>query len=62
VTNVSRVEHRKTPALSLAAVPLALLFLLLIAVVFSAMGTTIGSSMQDMQAFQFTLTCEKAKS
>src|SRR5450432_2191448 len=40
---------------SLAAVPLALLFLLLIAVVFSAMGTTIGSSMQDMQAFPIVM-------
>jgi ABC-2 type transport system permease protein len=40
---------------SLAAMPLALLFLLLIAIVFSAMGTTIGSSMQDMQAFPIVM-------
>jgi ABC-2 type transport system permease protein len=36
---------------SLAGVPLAFLFLALTAVLFSALGTTIGSSMQDMQAF-----------
>src|ERR1700722_14150088 len=36
---------------SLAMVPLAFLFLALIAIVFAALGTTIGSSLQDMQAF-----------
>jgi ABC-2 type transport system permease protein len=40
---------------SLAGVPLALLFLLLTAIVFSALGTTIGSSMQDMQAFPIVM-------
>jgi ABC-2 type transport system permease protein len=40
---------------SLARVPLALLFLALIAVVFSALGTTIGSSMKDMQAFPLVM-------
>jgi ABC-2 type transport system ATP-binding protein len=40
---------------SLAMVPLGFLFLILIAVVFSAMGTTIGSNMQDMQAFPIVM-------
>jgi ABC-2 type transport system permease protein len=40
---------------SLARVPLAFLFLILIAVVFSALGTSIGSSMQDMQAFPLVM-------
>jgi ABC-2 type transport system permease protein len=40
---------------SLAGVPLALLFLLVTAIVFSALGTTIGSSMQDMQAFPIVM-------
>lgn len=40
---------------SLAKVPLAFLFLALIAVVFSALGTSIGSSMQDMQAFPLVM-------
>jgi ABC-2 type transport system permease protein len=40
---------------SLARVPLALLFLALIAVVFSALGTSIGSSMKDMQAFPLVM-------
>jgi ABC-2 type transport system permease protein len=39
----------------LAMVPLGFLFLILIAVVFSAMGTTIGSNMQDMQAFPIVM-------
>jgi ABC-2 type transport system permease protein len=40
---------------SLAKVPLAFLFLVLIAIVFSALGTAIGSSMQDMQAFPLVM-------
>ena len=40
---------------SLARVPLAFLFLVLIAIVFSSLGTAIGSSMQDMQAFPLVM-------
>jgi ABC-2 type transport system permease protein len=40
---------------SLAMVPLAFLFLSLIAIVFAALGTTIGSSLQDMQAFPIVM-------
>ena len=40
---------------SLAMVPLGFLFLALIAIVFSALGTTIGSSLQDMQAFPIVM-------
>jgi ABC-2 type transport system permease protein len=40
---------------SLATVPLALVFMLLIAIVFSALGVAIGSSLQDMQAFQLAM-------
>jgi ABC-2 type transport system permease protein len=40
---------------SLAAVPLALLFMALIAVVFAAMGTAIGSTLRDMQGFQLIM-------
>lgn len=40
---------------SLAAVPLAFLFMLLIAIVFGAMGTAIGSVLQDMQGFQLIM-------
>jgi ABC-2 type transport system permease protein len=39
----------------LAAVPLALLFLALIATVFAALGTAIDSSLQDMQGFQLVM-------
>jgi ABC-2 type transport system permease protein len=39
----------------LAAVPLALLFMALIAVVFSALGTAIGSTLRDMQGFQMVM-------
>jgi ABC-2 type transport system permease protein len=38
-----------------AAVPLALLFMALIAVVFSALGTAIGSTLRDMQGFQLIM-------
>lgn len=40
---------------SLAAVPLAFVFMMLIAVVFGAMGTAIGSVLQDMQGFQLIM-------
>ena len=40
---------------NLAMVPLALLFLSLVAVVFSGLGTAIGSSMKDMQAFPLVM-------
>jgi ABC-2 type transport system permease protein len=39
----------------LAAVPLALLFMALIAIVFAALGTAIGSALRDMQGFQLTM-------
>ena len=38
-----------------AAIPLALTFMALIAVVFSALGTVIGSSLRDMQGFQLIM-------
>jgi len=40
---------------SLAALPLAFLIMLLIAVVFCALGTAIGSLLQDMQGFQLVM-------
>ncbi len=40
---------------SLALVPLGFMFLALIAIVFAALGTTIGSSLQDMQGFQLIM-------
>lgn len=40
---------------SLAGVPLALLFMALTAIVFAALGTTIGSSLKDMQGFQLIM-------
>src|SRR5262245_46720090 len=40
---------------SWAAVPVALFFMALIAVVFAALGTAIGSSLKDMQAFQLIM-------
>jgi ABC-2 type transport system permease protein len=39
----------------LATVPLALLFMAMIAIVFAALGTAIGSSLRDMQAFQMIM-------
>src|SRR5213075_859015 len=39
----------------LAAVPLALAFMVTIAVVFAALGTAIGSTLRDMQGFQLTM-------
>src|SRR5262249_5844410 len=40
---------------SLAVIPLAFLFMMLIAIVFAALGTTIGSSLKDMQGFQLVM-------
>src|SRR5688500_18052231 len=40
---------------SLAALPLAILFMALIALVFAALGTAIGSALKDMQGFQFIM-------
>jgi ABC-2 type transport system permease protein len=40
---------------SLALVPLGVLFMLLIAIVFGALGVAIGSSLQDMQGFQLIM-------
>jgi ABC-2 type transport system permease protein len=39
----------------LAALPLALLFMALIAVVFAGLGTAIGSTLRDMQGFQLIM-------
>ncbi len=39
----------------LSALPLALLFMALIAIVFAALGTVIGSNLRDMQGFQLTM-------
>jgi len=39
----------------LAALPLALLFMALIAIVFAALGTMIGSTLRDMQGFQMVM-------
>jgi ABC-2 type transport system permease protein len=40
---------------SLAVVPVALVFMILIATVFGALGTGIGSMLQDMQGFQLIM-------
>ncbi|HEX4964066.1 MAG TPA: ABC transporter permease [Thermoanaerobaculia bacterium] len=40
---------------SLITLPLALVFMLLIATVFAALGVSIGSSLQDMQGFQLIM-------
>src|SRR4030095_8005486 len=40
---------------SISVIPLALLFMALIAVVFAALGTVIGSSLKDMQGFQLVM-------
>jgi ABC-2 type transport system permease protein len=39
----------------LGAVPLALLFMVLMAIVFAALGTAIGSTLRDMQGFQMVM-------
>jgi len=40
---------------SVAALPAAFLFLAMIALVFTALGTTIGSTLKDMQGFQLVM-------
>jgi ABC-2 type transport system permease protein len=40
---------------SIFALPLAILVMVLVAVVFAALGTAIGSSLKDMQGFQFVM-------
>jgi len=40
---------------SLSAVPLAFLFMAMIALVFAALGTVLGSSLKDMQGFQLVM-------
>jgi ABC-2 type transport system permease protein len=40
---------------SLASVPVAFLFMMMIAVVFCALGTAIGSLLEDMQGFQLVM-------
>lgn len=40
---------------SIAAIPLAFVFMALIAIVFCALGTAIGSGLQDMQGFQLVM-------
>src|SRR6187401_233341 len=40
---------------SWAAVPMALMFMALIAIVFAALGTAIGSTLKDMQGFQLIM-------
>ncbi len=40
---------------SVASIPLALLFMALIAIVFGALGTAFGSMLQDMQGFQLIM-------
>ncbi|MFY9822765.1 MAG: ABC transporter permease [Thermoanaerobaculia bacterium] len=40
---------------NLALVPLGILFMLMIAIVFSALGVAIGSSLKDMQGFQLIM-------
>lgn len=41
--------------LSATAIPLAIVFMALIAIVFGALGTVIGSSLKDMQGFQLVM-------
>lgn len=40
---------------SLTAIPMALMFMALTAIAFAALGTTIGSSLKDMQGFQLIM-------
>src|SRR5262245_63082601 len=41
----------------LLSVPLALVFMALVAIVFAALGTLIGSSLRDLQGFQLIMNC-----
>ena len=38
-----------------ASIPVAMLFMMMIAIVFAALGTVIGSSLKDMQGFQLVM-------
>src|SRR5215467_6260186 len=40
---------------TVVSIPMAFLFMALIAIVFAALGTTIGSSLKDMQGFQLVM-------
>jgi len=40
---------------SVVSIPIGLAFMALIAIVFAALGTAIGSVLQDMQGFQLTM-------
>jgi len=40
---------------SVAVIPLAILFMMLVAIVFAALGTVVGSSLKDMQGFQLVM-------
>ena len=40
---------------SLAAIPLAFLFMMLVGLVFAGLGTAIGSTLKDMQGFQLIM-------
>jgi ABC-2 type transport system permease protein len=40
---------------SIAAIPIAILFMALTAIVFAGLGTAIGSTLKDMQGFQFIM-------
>jgi len=40
---------------NIAAIPLALMFMLLVGLVFAGLGTAIGSSLKDMQGFQLIM-------
>lgn len=42
--------------ISFTVVPLAMLFMAMIAIVFAALGTVIGSSLKDMQGFQLIMS------
>jgi ABC-2 type transport system permease protein len=40
---------------SIAAIPVALMFMLLVGLVFAGLGTAIGSTLKDMQGFQLIM-------
>ena len=50
-----RLHHRRIPGRGLAQIPLAFLFMGLIAFVFASLGMAIGSTLQDMQGFQLVM-------
>ena len=53
---IGDLSHRRLSArASGSAIPLALGFMVLIALVFAALGVAIGSSLQDMQGFQLIM-------